>query len=153
MNLGCGKSPLKEYVNVDINGPDVQSDLRTLPFPPDYADEIMAIHVIEHFYHWEVQDLLKHWIKILKPGGKLILECPDLAKLVGFFASGDTRDQMTMWGFYGDPSHKDPLMCHRWAYTPQSLSDELRMAGLTQITHEEARFHVKLRDMRVTGIK
>jgi hypothetical protein len=33
--------------------PDVEADLRSLPFPDDYADEARAIHVIEHFQVWE----------------------------------------------------------------------------------------------------
>jgi len=59
LNLGCGDKILPGYVNVDAatsrkgQEPDVLGDLRALPFPPGHADEILAVHVIEHFYPWD----------------------------------------------------------------------------------------------------
>src|SRR5210317_351877 len=77
LHLGCGEKLWDGFVNVDIQGDvDVQADLRELPFDEEYADEIHAIHVIEHFYIWEVLDVLRHWRKILKTNGKLFLELP-----------------------------------------------------------------------------
>ena len=85
INLGCGDKSVPGYLNVDIvderasNMPDIVCDIRDLSiFESNIADEVMAIHVIEHFYHWEVGDLLREWVRVLKPGGKLILECPNL---------------------------------------------------------------------------
>ena len=85
LNLGCGDKLLEGYVNVDLvedrSGvkPDVNCDLRNLSvFESDYADEILSVHVIEHFWRWEVEQVLSEWVRVLKPGGKLILECPNL---------------------------------------------------------------------------
>ncbi len=81
LNLGCGDKILDDYVNVDIASeragkkPDVISDIRKLDnFPDNYADEIMAIHVVEHFWRWEVVNVLTEWVRVLKPGGKMVLE-------------------------------------------------------------------------------
>ena len=76
LNLGCGAKILpKPYINVDLpnnwadSKPDVEADLtKPLPFPDDYADEVMAIHVIEHFDRWEAPVILRDWVRVLKPG-------------------------------------------------------------------------------------
>ena len=59
-----------------------------------------------------------------------------------------------MWVFYGDPAWRDPLMNHRWGYTPLSLARVMHEAGLTQLQQEPAQY--KLREpryMRITGVK
>lgn len=168
LNLGSGGSPLPGYVNVDLAPerggqiPDVVCDVRDLKvFPDNYADEIISIHVVEHFWRWEVVDILKEWVRVLKPGGRLILECPNLItaceevlKDPNVASGPGPEGQRSMWCLYGDPSHKDPLMCHRWLYTPVSLGQVLLEAGLTDLKRELAEFKLKdPRDMRVTGVK
>ena len=66
LNLGCGDKILPGYINVDVMEsrrglkPDVICDLHQLtPFENDSADEILSVHVIEHFWRWEVLDVLK----------------------------------------------------------------------------------------------
>lgn len=166
LNLGCGDKVLPGYVNVDAapsrkgQVPDVLGDLRRLPFPPGHADEILAVHVIEHFHPWETVDLLAHWRRVLKPRGRLVLECPNLlaaARLLveqpGRAARAEGKDgQLAMWPLYGDPSWRDPLMCHRWGYTPETLIDLLERCGFANVRQEKAQFKQREpRDMRVTG--
>jgi ubiquinone/menaquinone biosynthesis C-methylase UbiE len=108
-----------------------------------------------------VLDILKEWVRVLKPGGKMILECPNLETACMEFlrnpdvACGPGKEgQRTMWVFYGDPAWQDPYMVHRWAYTPKSLGMLMHEAGLHQIRQEPAQFKLREpRDMRVTGIK
>lgn len=168
MNLGCGDKILDGYINVDVvetragKRPDVICDLHDLSaFPDDYADEILAVHVIEHFWQWEVIDILEEWTRVLKPGGKMILECPNLISAAQEFlkdpdtaALGGREGQRSMWVFYGDPGWKDPLMIHRWGYTPRSLATVMHQAGLIDLAQEPAQFKLREpRDMRITGRK
>lgn len=168
LNLGCGDKILDGYVNVDVvesragKRPDVICDLHQLtPFPDDHADEVMAIHVVEHFWRWEVVDVLKEWVRVLKPGGKMILECPNLISAAQALLADPDRasgpggeGQRSMWVFYGDPQWKDPLMVHRWGYTPRSLAFVMHEAGLVELRQEPAQFKLREpRDMRITGIK
>ena len=125
------------------------------------ADEILAVHVIEHFYYWEVVAILKRWYQILKSGGKLVLECPNLLFACQMLLSDPKKrsspgkdGQMSMWSLYGDPSWKDPLMCHKWAYTPQSLKAVMGEAGFINLRQEQAQFKLREpRDMRIIGIR
>lgn len=168
LNLGSGDMPLPGYCNVDIaperggRTPDVVCDVTNLQmFPNDVADEIISIHVIEHFWRWDVVDILREWVRVLKPGGKMILETPNLITACEVLlkdpiaASGPGPEgQQSMWCLYGDPKHRDPLMCHRWLYTPVSLGQVMHEAGLTDLKREPALFKMRdPRDMRITGIK
>jgi hypothetical protein len=59
-----------------------------------------------------------------------------------------------MWVLYGDPSWRDPLMVHRWGYTPESLAEIMRQAGLIDVRQEPAQFKLREpRDMRMVGMK
>jgi SAM-dependent methyltransferase len=168
LNLGCGDKILDGYVNVDIvqeragKLPDVNCDIRDLSvFPTGHCDEILAVHVVEHFWRWEVERVLREWVRVLKPGGKMILECPNLISACEEFLRDPDRTSMpgpegqrTMWVFYGDPRWTDPLMVHRWGYTPRSLGLLMQAAGLIDIKQEPAQFKLREpRDMRITGIK
>lgn len=168
LNLGAGDKRIEGYVSVDIAParagvvPDVICDIRRLtPFEDNSADEILSVHVVEHFWRWEVVDILREWVRVLKPGGLMILECPNLKSACEEFlknpeahAGPGQEGQRTMWVFYGDPAWRDPLMVHRWGYTPTSLAGIMREAGLTDLRQEPAQFKLREpRDMRITGIK
>lgn len=168
LNLGCGDKILEGFVNVDVvesragKKPDVICDLHELtPFEDNSADEVMAIHVVEHFWRWEVVDILKEWVRVLKPGGKMILECPNLISACqAVLADPDNatlpgvEGQRSMWVLYGDPRWQDPLMVHRWGYTPKSLAQIMHDAGLRELRQEPAQFKLREpRDMRITGVK
>lgn len=168
LNLGCGDKILPSYINVDVvenrldMRPDVLCDLHKLSiFENDYADEILSVHVVEHFWRWEVGKILEEWVRVLKPGGKMILECPnlisaceELLKDTKLRAQPGQDGQRTMWVFYGDPQWHDPLMVHRWGYTPDSLGELMASVGLVNIYQEPAEYKLREpRDMRVVGYK
>lgn len=167
LNLGSGDKNLPGYINVDVapsrrgTSPDVLSDLRKLEFAEAYADEVMAIHVIEHFYEWEIQDLLAEWKRVLKPGGRIVLECPNLLHAARMLVEDESRAAdrdkgwaQTMYVFYGDPAWKDPLMCHRWGWTPRTLARELEKAGFRDAHEEPAVFKKgNPRDIRVVATR
>lgn len=168
LNLGCGDKILPDYINVDIAperkdlAPDVICDITDLStFSDNYANEILAVHVIEHFWYWDVPRILNEWLRVLKPGGELILECPNLRSACEHFLENpttsfmsDSNGQRSMWVFYGDPSWKDEKMMHRWGYTPESLTQVLLDAGLINVRQEAAQYKLREpRDMRIVGVK
>lgn len=168
LNLGCGDKILQGYVNVDVAAsraglrPDLLCDLHRLePFADNSVDEILAVHGVEHFWRWEVVEVLREWVRVLKPGSKMILECPNLQSACESFLSNPdlhaapgSEGQRSMWVFYGDPSWRDPLMVHRWGYTPKSLAAVMAEAGLVKVRQEPAQFKLREpRDMRIVGEK
>lgn len=167
LNLGCGRHVLDGWMNVDIQVsprlhqrvPEIISDLRKIPLPDECANEAMAIHVLEHFYRWEVDQVLHEWRRLLKPGGRLILELPDVVKCCHNLINGiegKASEQMSYWGLYGDPRDQDPYMCHRWGWSPETLKDVLSTRGFVDIVQEIPQWHQVgkfLRDMRIVAMK
>ena len=169
LNVGCGRHVLDGWVNVDVEAspkasrqPDIIGPADKIALPDGVADEVMAIHLLEHFYEWEVPNVLAEWRRLLKPGGWLILELPDIVKccrnLLTLLESGSVKqqNQMAMWGLYGDPGTRNPFMCHRWGWTPQTLGAALRNAGFHDLRWPQTMWHPagqKHRDMRVEARK
>jgi len=136
----------------DLN-PDIAADLFDLPLPDDFADKARAIHVIEHFQVWDAPKALAEWVRVLKPGGQLVLECPCLEKIIKLYDVPNIPPYMTFWGLYGDPRLEDPLMMHKWCFTERMLAGLMQEAGLVKLRPEPPRFHQPARDMRLVGYK
>lgn len=154
LNLGCGRHVLDGWFNVDVQrsprakrDPELLSDVRKIDLPDGCASTIMAIHLWEHLYRWECDKVIVEWHRLLEKGGELILEMPDLLKFCANIIQNKT-DQMGMWGLYGDPTEKDPYMCHRWGWTFSTLKPFLQDAGFIDIREEVTQWHRCGRDDR-----
>lgn len=161
LNIGCGRMVLDGWTNCDIQvsphaprEPEILCDAKEIPLEDGCADEVMALHLIEHFYLWEVPDVLNEWRRLLKDGGKLILELPNLELACIAVLEGKSHSK-SMWPLYGDPGHCDEHMCHRWGYTPETIEVLLRHFGFGEIQHLPPQTHgaQEDRDMRVEAIK
>ncbi len=166
LNLGNGKTYLEGWTNVDIqvhplakNPPDLLCDIRKIPLPDGCAETIMGIHVWEHIVRWECDDVIEEWKRLLKRGGQLILEMPDLLKCCRNIlrgVEGKKPDQLGMWGLYGDVTLKDPFMLHPWAWTFSTIQPFLAEHGFVNIREHDTQFHLTgkgIRDFRVTAWK
>jgi predicted SAM-dependent methyltransferase len=112
----------------------------------------------EHFHAWEAPGLLTEWRRVLKPGGKLILELPCMDKVLNHLyqcmqANVPISPSMGWFVFWGDPKHHDPLMVHKWGYTKQMLHELLEAVGFRDIEFETPRYHFEMRDMRAVAYK
>ena len=164
MNVGCGGRRIDGYTGVDaIERPSAEIIARAdaIPLPDESCDEILAVHLFEHFYRWQCEGVLAEWMRLLKVGGLLALELPNLLKccenvIDGRMKAGKEPDQLTLWGLYGDPRTQDDLMAHRWGWTPQSIREILWNCGFREISQEPPQWHpagMKFRDMRITARK
>lgn len=169
LNIGAGKQTWPGYFCVDaVQHPKASRHLdmvhafcfdgevltNPLPLEDGIADEVHNYHFIEHVYRWEAPALLGEFYRLLKKTGRLVIECPDIAKAAKNLLDGG-KDQMCMWPLYGDPGHKDPYMCHRWGYTPATMVSLLHKCGYSNVTVEKPETHGKRanRDMRITAVK
>ena len=152
LNIGAGNKVIDGWLNVGLEDHhDIRADIRDLSvLEDDVADEAMAIHVVEHILPWQVPGMLKEWLRVLKPGATLAIECPDIVKCAKNLIAG-RADQEGMFGIYGDSRLADELMLHRYGYTAQTVKNLLRDAGFIKVKETSPHFHGKRahRDMRV----
>jgi len=175
LNIGAGNKPLPKadgWVNCDFvvdsrfaGNPDYEwqiGDVTMLPFESNTADEILASHVIEHIHPTKVEETLAEWFAVLKPGGYISLEQPDLIKccvnVLQALTSNDDKMvlQYGMWGLYGNSEREGDYMNHMWGYTPATLSSLLDEVGFIDITEETPvvkPWGAQLRDFRLVARK
>lgn len=96
-------------------------------YPLDYADEsvdeIYASHVLEHFPHGQVQDVLVDWVRVLKPGGRLRVAVPDWDKVI------EAPDPIPY--MFGGQTDEDDY--HKTAFSRQGLGYLLQRSGLVGV--------------------
>lgn len=165
LNIGCGGRKLSGYIGIDAvaerAAADIVATADKIPLPDGCAEEIIAIHLWEHFYRFQCEEIIAEWSRLLKSGGTLILELPNIIKccenvLSGKFNAGKHPDQLGMWGLYGDPREGDQFMAHRWGWSPQSLTDFLKANGFIKIRETQTQWHPagrQMRDMRIEARK
>ena len=156
LHLGCGRKKLDGYINIDLSHSDFDCDIRLLPeyFASDSVEEILAVHVVEHFYITEVLAILQGWYQVLHTDGRLVIELPCWDKVKGHIKA-DATENMTRWALYGDPlTHKDgePAL-HKWCYSKDEMRKLLTTVGFSSIYSESPKYHVKDRDMRWIATK
>lgn len=156
LHLGCGMQYWPGFVNVDkfVTTADVLDDCSKLEkFKDGEADEIQALHLLEHFHRMIAEDAIQRWFKVIKPGGKLVLELPCLDKMAKLIVDGEKNIRLTLLGLFGDPRDQKPGMEHKWAWSIEELEGSLRSAGFVDIMFLEPKFHLAARDMRVEALK
>lgn len=156
LHLGCGEIILKDYINVDLynDKADVKCDVKKLLFGNDSIDEIYACHLIEHFDFHEAFDVLREWKRVLKVGGKLVIETPDLLESCRKFVELGDEDRVMMYShFFAKPWV--PGEIHKFLYTPKQLSWTLMQVGFKNIERLPATRYIGREDicLKMTGIK
>lgn len=80
LNLGCGKSRMEGYVNVDrrkFDGVDQVAELtERWPWPDGIVEEVHMSHVLEHFTGKERVHIFNELYRILVPRGKATIITP-----------------------------------------------------------------------------
>lgn len=130
LNIGCGNKPIKGYVNIDIQSKkaDIHAEASNLPFTANSIDVIENYHLIEHMTESDAFTALQHWFSLLKPGGILVIECPDIETVMRKYLSGDTK---MLYSVYG--RHRYAHDSHLWGYSRGSLSKLLKETGFRDI--------------------
>lgn len=169
LNIGCGKQTWDGFFCVDaVRHPkatrapdllhafvfDVDALTNPLPLADGCADELHAYHFVEHVTAYEAPALLGEFLRLVKPGGLLVLELPNIEAAARNLLAG-MNDQMAMWPLYGDATHRDPYMLHRYGYTPKTIKALLVESGFSDVQIKPPKTHGARvnRDMRVEARK
>lgn len=126
LNLGAGETAIDGFESRDGKRGDVI-------FPLAEADgsieEIRASHVLEHFPHRQGPEVLKDWVRALKPGGVLKIAVPDFERIVAAYLEG--REIPTEAFVMG--GQVDEADFHRAIFDEEHLARMLRAAGLVGV--------------------
>ncbi len=128
LNLGCGGDIREGYVNIDVRRTDnrvlvldLEKELLSR-FQDQSVEEIIAKDFIEHVSWRRVEDLLRDCYRVLKKGGRMYIQVPDLEAIA--------RKVIL-----------DPSFCHGdlcgwkaisfWVYGGQDYPENTHKAGFT----------------------
>jgi len=139
LNLGCGGSPLEDYVNVDMDSLEAlrarypqqrfadslivhDYDIFNLPYADGSVDEVRADSLIEHLPFPDEPRFFREAVRVLKRGGLLRLATPDFEDAVRtwltakdewkeFYRSDDEAIRKQHW--FGQYSYSTD---NRWGY-------------------------------------
>lgn len=141
LHLGCGTVYKKGYINIDQYNDsvcDLKTDCKKLPFEDKTVDLIEAHHLIEHYAYTEHKEVLTEWWRILKPGGMLVIECPNIDVCMQFFLSNYGGQRWNFWRatIYGLQSH--PGQFHKSGLNHEYMNALLSVCGFGNIKFEPA---------------
>ena len=160
LNLGAGGVDYPGFLSVDMydRRAHVNADITKIEFDDNSVSEILASHVFEHLNPYHSVPILQRWQAALKPGGKLVMEMPDIERLCRKFL--DEKDYVKKLGVLNavfgsvnttDVGGPDEITSpHLFGWWPESLYHHLTQAGFTdikfmeeQIPHPEANLRVE----------
>lgn len=160
LNLGCGIYCFAGWINVDNyftkeelvkkkgifknatveKGAEfIKADIKNMPFVDNYADVVEIHQVMEHFPMLRQVDYLKEIYRVMKPGGKLIIDVPSFNGLAIDWLQmiishefdpakyGDVAETI-----FGNQYGNSEGEIHRTPFTAQYLNYILTNAGFTK---------------------
>ena len=118
LHLGCGKNIKPDYLNIDkyyIAEGVLNYDISNLPYEEGTVDEILTEHVIEHIPFKDEEKFWRESFRVLKKGGILQAECPDMEWLCKQFL--ESEDDFKEFYKVGSVDHyfgNGKSIEHRW---------------------------------------
>ncbi|MDO8641772.1 MAG: methyltransferase domain-containing protein [Nitrosarchaeum sp.] len=134
LHLGCGKRFIPGFTHIDaVEFPhvDVVSSVDRLPMVADNTcDVVYSCHVLEHFHRKIIVDVLKEWLRVLKPGGILRISVPDMQSLLEVYQ--ETGNLLLILGpIFGRCDYLYNF--HYTGFDFQTLKQILELAGAKNI--------------------
>lgn len=143
LEVGCGFSPKPGYIHCDIRplyGVEVVCEAWNTPFPKNTVTRIYSRHMLEHLSQNDTILTLTHWFNILRVGGELDLNVPDLEKTIeqlrlpgkSPYVDVEISNHLhAMYSLFGWQNNSFDF--HKWSYTFKSLSELLHFVGFEKI--------------------
>jgi SAM-dependent methyltransferase len=109
------------------------------------ADAVFSSHAIEHVNDHEVETVFSEIVRILKPGGFLVLSTPDLGQVMRALdpenlekpiynsPAGPIRALDVLYGHRASVAAGQHYMRHHTSFTEKSLAERLMAAGFHEV--------------------
>jgi SAM-dependent methyltransferase len=160
LNVGCGY-PLRQTLHRHFDGPEWReirldidprvrpdiicsiTDMR--PVASGSVDAVWSSHNLEHIHRHEVPAALGEFIRVLKPGGFLLLTLPDLQQVAELIVADRLEDEAYMspsgpvtpldmiFGHTPSLARGYAFMAHKTGFTSRSLEALLNDAGFADV--------------------
>jgi predicted SAM-dependent methyltransferase len=159
LNVGCGY-PLRQRLHQHFHGsewreirldidpavhPDILCSITDMsPIASATVDAVWSSHNLEHIHRHEVPTALAEFIRVLRPGGLLLLTLPDLQQVAELVAADHLEDEAYMspsgsvtpldmiFGHTPSLAQGYAFMAHKTGFTRRSLQKLLEDAGFTE---------------------
>ena len=134
-----------QEIRLDIdpaNEPDIVGSMLDMAAVADASvDAIYSAHNIEHVYAHEVPQVLKEFLRVLKPDGFLVVTCPDLQTVCQLVAEDKLGDAAytsqagpitpvdILYGHGAALAAGHLYMAHKTGFTLKTLTQALHAAG------------------------
>jgi len=167
LHVGCGaprednlhdrfRTPEWQELRLDIDPrvrPDIVANIADMRgVPSESVDAVWSSHNVEHVFAHEVPSVFAEFLRVLRPGGRILVTTPDLQRAAERIATGRLEDALydsdagpispldMVYGHGREISRGFPQMAHRTGYTAQTLRRRLTDAGFVdvQIRRERA---------------
>jgi hypothetical protein len=135
LNLGAGPNELPGYFNIDKSyetNTFQRGSCEVYPlaqFLDESVDEIRASHILEHFSHRQTADVLREWVRVLKPGGVLKVAVPNFEWITNRYRDGD---EINVQGYLMG-GHVDKNDHHGAIFDREGLEAAFESLGLVDI--------------------
>lgn len=102
---------------------DIKADVLKLDmFEDETVDEILSVNLIDHLRFQDLPSALAEWNRVLKFGGKLIIDVGDVIGAAKMLIKAKTVDD-TEWALRLIYCHsRDKYDSHHWGYFPKYLN-------------------------------
>jgi predicted SAM-dependent methyltransferase len=167
LNVGCGY-PARQglhpsfhgnewrEVRLDINPavkPDIVCSITDMqPVTNAAVDAIWSSHNLEHLQRHEVPVALSEFVRVLRPGGLLLLTMPDLQRIAELVAGDALEDEAYLspsgpitaldmiYGHTPSLARGNYHMAHKTGFTARTLRQLLIEAGFTEVAIQRESF-------------
>lgn len=151
LQIGAGPTSTASWLCTDLmprrRGAVYLDATKPFPIPDACFDFVYSEHMIEHISYQHGMAMLRECHRILKPGGRVRIATPDLARLLRMYARESSGIERAYLDWIAKNNMKDPALAkpvfvinnafrdwgHQFLYDEETLSAALAGAGFVDV--------------------